>query len=603
MKKALLLALLMFTSVLSGCLNQGGDEEEDSEEEEQREELGDWDVYLVSETVDLPTCDQQTLGRLYYVEMISEFRVCKSTGWVVIDIHGENGENGTNGLDSILDISEENPGENCEFGGLRISSGRDSNSDSSLSPTEITETVYYCDFGIQNNNHLILTKYDSAPDNCNAGGYIERSGYDDGTSSGVAGNGILEDGEIERSLLYCSKYVPEMILGSGIEVQFEFEFSTESHIFFSDDSLGDVPRKLYSLNFESHEVKHLFNYYDLEHGINLNNGTIVSVNFGLEEMLVQIDNNGSSITNLTSIPGQISSIVDFNGSLLFSIQHNSGDVYFYDWSNLHTHRALSEMTSGEIYDFVAYGDYVYLYDNRLNEYFKASDDYFSIYGAESLDIEGPGNKGGIMKFRDGIIFPCDNLYNSNYDSLCYYDTNNEVVGHLESVYQQDDINIGKLLCISGDDALFYLNGDLYATNFTTNGTRLVSGNGGDCVTIDGRAFLNSGIIVYEYHNENSSLQIIAQSPDSWIHRRTISSNQTIFFHGQYRHSDYNALYELNIDTGKYTISHLEGSWNSIPSGLSSSPNGRVFWVELNPEPPFEDAIYWNGGVETTVHIL
>ena len=89
MKKALLLALLMFTSVLSGCLNQGGDEE-DSEEEEQREELGDWDVYLVSETADLPTCDQQTLGRLYYVEMISEFRVCKSTGWTAIEIGSSN---------------------------------------------------------------------------------------------------------------------------------------------------------------------------------------------------------------------------------------------------------------------------------------------------------------------------------------------------------------------------------------------------------------------------------------------------------------------------------------------------------------------------------
>ena len=59
---ALLFCLLMITMPMAGCL--GGDDSSDSPSEE----LTDWSVYLAPTTEDLPTCDEDTNGRLYYVE-------------------------------------------------------------------------------------------------------------------------------------------------------------------------------------------------------------------------------------------------------------------------------------------------------------------------------------------------------------------------------------------------------------------------------------------------------------------------------------------------------------------------------------------------------
>ena len=62
---AMLLALLMTASALSGCMgSDDGPVEDDSPDE-----LEDWNVYLVQSVSDLPSCDSTTDGRLYYVSM------------------------------------------------------------------------------------------------------------------------------------------------------------------------------------------------------------------------------------------------------------------------------------------------------------------------------------------------------------------------------------------------------------------------------------------------------------------------------------------------------------------------------------------------------
>ena len=63
------------------------------------EELDDWNVHFAATAADLPTCDEDTNGRLYYVEADNQFQVCKTSGWVVIDIQGADGQDGAPGAD------------------------------------------------------------------------------------------------------------------------------------------------------------------------------------------------------------------------------------------------------------------------------------------------------------------------------------------------------------------------------------------------------------------------------------------------------------------------------------------------------------------------
>ena len=91
---AVLFALMMATLSLAGCL--GGDDSDDSDEDPV-ETLDDWTVYMVDSGDDLPNCNSDTLGRLYYVDNIETFEVCLTSGWSFIDIKGADGAQGPAG--------------------------------------------------------------------------------------------------------------------------------------------------------------------------------------------------------------------------------------------------------------------------------------------------------------------------------------------------------------------------------------------------------------------------------------------------------------------------------------------------------------------------
>ena len=91
---AVLFAILMATMSLAGCF--GGDDNDDSEEEPV-ETLDDWMVYSVDSGDDLPNCNSNSLGRLYYVANLNTFEVCLTTGWSFIDIKGADGAQGPAG--------------------------------------------------------------------------------------------------------------------------------------------------------------------------------------------------------------------------------------------------------------------------------------------------------------------------------------------------------------------------------------------------------------------------------------------------------------------------------------------------------------------------
>ena len=91
---AVLFALMMATLSLAGCF--GGDDSDDSDEDPV-ETLDDWTVYMVDSGDDLPNCNSDTLGRLYYVANIETFEVCLTSGWSFIDIKGADGAQGPAG--------------------------------------------------------------------------------------------------------------------------------------------------------------------------------------------------------------------------------------------------------------------------------------------------------------------------------------------------------------------------------------------------------------------------------------------------------------------------------------------------------------------------
>ena len=90
---ALLLCLLMISVAVAWCFT--GNDSSDTTDEE----LDDWNVHFAATVADLPNCDEDINGRLYYVEANNQFLVCKTTGWNVIVIQGADGADGAPGVD------------------------------------------------------------------------------------------------------------------------------------------------------------------------------------------------------------------------------------------------------------------------------------------------------------------------------------------------------------------------------------------------------------------------------------------------------------------------------------------------------------------------
>ncbi|MDG1550846.1 MAG: hypothetical protein P8Q95_03885, partial [Candidatus Poseidoniaceae archaeon] len=162
-KIAMLLCLLMVSAPMAGCV--GGNDESNPDNEELSD---DWNVYFAATAADLPTCDETTNGRLYYVESGAQFQVCKTTGWEVITIQGPVGANGADGTDG----QDGAPGSNgadgtngqdgaagedgvstlirvlsstgCTTGGNTFEIGDDTNGDGVLDLTEVILTLDIC---------------------------------------------------------------------------------------------------------------------------------------------------------------------------------------------------------------------------------------------------------------------------------------------------------------------------------------------------------------------------------------------------------------------------------------------------------------------------
>lgn len=85
----LLSVLMLLTLSLTGCIGDAEPETEEGDPVSLGESTDDWPTYYVTSSTNLPTCpgaNDENLGKLYYVEDVTEFQACTSTGWTTIDI-------------------------------------------------------------------------------------------------------------------------------------------------------------------------------------------------------------------------------------------------------------------------------------------------------------------------------------------------------------------------------------------------------------------------------------------------------------------------------------------------------------------------------------
>ncbi|GEM_PF-1875418 len=114
--------------------------------------------------------------------------------------NGAVGEAGTSGLNSLVKTANEPAGSNCETGGKKVQVGLDSNKNSVLDSSEITETEYICNgvIGVSGLNSLVNTINESAGSNCEAGGKKVQSGLD------INKNNILDLSEVIQTGYICN---------------------------------------------------------------------------------------------------------------------------------------------------------------------------------------------------------------------------------------------------------------------------------------------------------------------------------------------------------------------------------------------------------------
>ncbi|MHB8872256.1 MAG: DUF7151 family protein, partial [Myxococcaceae bacterium] len=113
------------------------------------------------------------------------------------------GSDGASGKNALVTQTSEPPGANCQGGGVRIQSGVDSNGDGALDGNEVANTTLVCNAasgsnGTNGTNALVTVTPEPAGSNCATGGQRVDTGPDKNA------NGVLEPDEATGSAYLCS---------------------------------------------------------------------------------------------------------------------------------------------------------------------------------------------------------------------------------------------------------------------------------------------------------------------------------------------------------------------------------------------------------------
>lgn len=83
--------LILSSTIVFGCTNKNGEEKQNSKAKDKGRS------YFALSTSALPSCDEEVLGRLYYVADENAFKHCDASSWVTLSIKGDTGATGSQG--------------------------------------------------------------------------------------------------------------------------------------------------------------------------------------------------------------------------------------------------------------------------------------------------------------------------------------------------------------------------------------------------------------------------------------------------------------------------------------------------------------------------
>lgn len=104
----------------------------------------------------------------------------------------------------LTSVTSSGPSANCTDGGTTVRSGEDSNGNGKLDDDEVSQTSEVC----ASTPDSSLSKTVTLPEGttaCPFGGVRTEHGLDDGANGGVAGDGVLQDGEVDKADTTCTR--------------------------------------------------------------------------------------------------------------------------------------------------------------------------------------------------------------------------------------------------------------------------------------------------------------------------------------------------------------------------------------------------------------
>ena len=163
--------------------------------------------YVVSTGNDVPECNSQTHGQLYYIVSEDQFRTCQSYGeiydWLPIEIKGEDGQPGQDGSSPIFNKTTST---NCMYDGSKVNVGIDHNNNGILDSDEVIQSFEVCNGqdgvdgqdGDAGNSTAILNSIEPSGPNCESGGIRIDVGID------YNSDGELQVSEIDQTQYLCN---------------------------------------------------------------------------------------------------------------------------------------------------------------------------------------------------------------------------------------------------------------------------------------------------------------------------------------------------------------------------------------------------------------
>lgn len=122
---------------------------------------------------------------------------------LVVSCGPEDGPAGADASQFLTSVTDEPPGANCESGGVAIDYGWDADGDEALGDGEIAGTTYLC--GGADAEGVVVTDeavFEPGP-GCRDGYQVIDIGTDNGDGGGTAGDGVLQEGEVDSTLVEC----------------------------------------------------------------------------------------------------------------------------------------------------------------------------------------------------------------------------------------------------------------------------------------------------------------------------------------------------------------------------------------------------------------